>query len=496
VTSFRNGRNPWLACLLLALVTLVLYWPVRHFDFVQYDDNNYVFDNPTVCGGLSWGGLVWSFVDAHASNWHPLTWLSHMLDCQLFGLNPGAAHLVNVLLHCANAVLLLLLLRSMTGAFWRSALVAALFAWHPLRVESVAWISERKDVLSGFFFMLTLWTYVLYAQRQGRTRIATAVPTEGSTGAASGSGFYALSLIFFTLGLLSKPMLVTVPFVLLLLDIWPLDRFRPLNRADTAGSPGALILGIPRRRLIEKIPFGFLAAILAVITLWAQRYGNAVVPLESFGVGARIENALVDYGSYLEKFFWPRNLTCLYLRPTRVPGSSLAVAVMVLAAISALAIVQRRRRPYFLLGWLWFLGMLIPVCGLIQVGLQSIADRYTYLPSIGLALVLVWGGGDLAAGLHSERARRIAAGGVAVLLLSICAILTRHQLGYWKDTRTLMEHALQIDPNNYVAHDDLGVYYSKLGRTQEALFHYRRARELDPALKPPAPAPPGPSAPQ
>lgn len=481
VNDFRTGRHrTWLVCLLLAAGTLAIYWPARHYGFVDYDDNDYVFNNPTVRAGLSWWGLAWAFVDQHASNWHPLTWLSLMLDCQLFGPNAGPIHMVNVLFHCANAVLLLLLLNSMTGAFWRSAVVATLFAWHPLRVESVAWISERKDVLSGFFFMLTLWMYVLHVKREVLPFPANAdeKPWSKFTSASPRLFFYKLSAGFFVLGLLSKPMLVTVPLILLLIDFWPLNRF-------VAADEGAPALKNAKNLLAEKQPFFLFSAVIGVITFFAQREGGATASGPPLGIASQMGGAVVGYWGYLEKLFWPRNLACLYLRPNHVNPGALAVAVLVLTGISILAATHLRTRPYLMMGWLWFLGMLLPVSGLIQFGLQSIADRYTYLPSIGFYVMCVWAAAELAEALFPPAARRLLPGAVAAAILAACALWSRHQLGYWQNTQTLMEHALKIDPDNYVAHDDLGVYFSRIGRTQDALLQFQRERELEPNSAPP-----------
>jgi hypothetical protein len=453
MTGPQYRRQTWMVCSLLAVGTLALYWPVHGFEFVDYDDPDYLLRVPEVQGGLSWWGLVWSVVDAHAANWHPLTWLSHMLDCQWFGLHAGAHHLVNALLHAANGALLFLALRKLTGAHWRSALVAALFVWHPLRVESVAWISERKDVLSGLFFMLTLWGYANFAE-------------QSKVQSPNSKLWLRASLSFFVLGLLSKPMLVTLPGVLLLLDFWPLRRLQNVA---------------PRKLLVEKIPFFLWSAAFSVIAFLAQRQGGAVIPLKSLGVAARGEFVLTNCLGYLEKIFWPSDLAFLYLRPPGAPASAVALAAAVLTAVSVFALVNFRRRPYLITGWLWFLGMLLPVSGLVQVGLQSIADRYTYLPAIGICLMLAWGGHELCAALFPERPRKIVSGVVAAGVLAVCVLLSRQQLTYWRNTQTLMEHALALDPNNYVAHSNLGVYFSRHGRTREALFHYRCSLELDPA---------------
>jgi len=506
-----NGRT-WLAGSFLAVVTLALYWPVRHFDFVQLDDPGYVFENQTVSKGLTSWGVVWSVVDAHESNWHPVTWLSHMLDCQLFGLRPGAHHVVNALLHSANAVLLFLVLRALTGAFWRAAFVAALFAWHPLRVESVAWISERKDVLSGFFFMLTLRAYGAYVAKleaaartnsEGRTPInREQVPkAEGRpkpeirtpkiagnySGSFSGLGLWALdfglfsrvthnasfsyivALVFFALGLMSKPMLVTTPLVLLLLDYWPLRRWTFENQKSKI-----------KNLLWEKAPFFLLSFAVGTITFFAQRQGGAVVPLKSEGPWLRIGYALVGGFGYVQKFFWPSPLGILYLRPGTFPVGTLALALLILLGMTVAALAVVRRRPYLAVGWFWFLLMLLPVSGLIQVGPQFMADRYSYLPGIGLAVMLAWGGEEIIARLANAKVSEAIITGFAVAALITCLTLTRHQLGYWQNTETLMGHALELNPNNYLAHNNLGIYYTRLGRTEEASFHYRRARESDP----------------
>lgn len=476
VIDFRTGRwRTWGVSLALVLGTLAIYWPARHYGFVDYDDNDYVFNNPTVRAGLSGWGLVWSVVDQHASNWHPLTWLSHMLDCQLFGLRAGAHHMVNVLFHCANAVLVLLMLNSLTGAFWRSACVAALFAWHPLRVESVAWISERKDVLSGFFFLLTVWMYVLYVKKEIFTpgmKEEEANPADHSS-APHRRIFFKLSLLFFFLGLLSKPMLVTAPLVLLLIDFWPLNRF---------GAPGHgwFRMKTTKTLLSEKLPFFFLSAVVGVITFFAQRAGGAVGSFPHPGIFTRAGDMLIGYLNYLEKIFWPRDLTFLYLRPDGIHARSLFAAVFILTGITLLAIINLRRRPYLLMGWLWFLVMLLPVSGLIAFGLQSIADRYTYLPSIGFFVMCVWGLVDFTTmAFRTPGCRFLLVAGVAAVLC-VSAELSRHQLAYWENTQTLMEHALAIDPDNYIAHDDLGIYFSRMGRTRDALRQYELGRELDP----------------
>ena len=447
MTGIETNRRTWLACLLLACVTFAVYWPARHYGFVDYDDDDYVSNNVVVRAGLTWAGFVWAFSDQHACNWHPLTWFSHMADCQMFGLNPGAMHLENVLLHCANAVLLLLLLNSITAASWRSAFVAALFALHPLRVESVAWIAERKDVLSGFFFMLTLLCYAK-AVTSDKWRVTS--KDTNSPLITHHSSLFRFALLFFVFGLLSKPMLVTVPVVLLLLDFWPLKRF------TLHDSRSAIV-----RLVREKIPFFLLSVIVGVITLFAQRAGGSWVPVNT-PIYSRIGNVVIGYWNYIEKLFWPQNLSFLYLRSDKISAAEFFLAAfflaVFLAAISAIAAIQLRRWPWFAVGWLWFLVMLLPVSGLLQLGRLSIADRYTYLPAIGFYIVVVWGVADLLAILFSQKICRCLSIAGAVAILLACAILTRQQLAYWQNPQTLMEHALKVDPNNYVAQIDLRIY--------------------------------------
>jgi len=460
-------------CLLVFFATLSIYWPVRHYNFVEFDDPDYVFDNTVVRAGLTQWGLVWAFVDAHSSNWHPLTWLSHMLDCQLFGVNTGAHHLVNVLFHCANAFLLLLVLNSLTNTFWRNAFIASVFALHPLRVESVAWISERKDVLSGFFFMLTLLAYIRYAKwpiqnSSEQTKLSVIV---------SRSDFYKLSLFFFVLGLLSKPMLVTVPLVLLLIDFWPLNRFQTSNQSP-AGSRKETV----RSLWLEKIPFFFFAVVFSVITYLVQKSGSPSASIKLTNYFSQVEGVLVNYLGYLEKILWPENLSVLYLRPENVGVAPLIFSALILSGISIVAVVNFRHRPYLLFGWLWFLVMLFPVSGIVQIGRQSIADRYTYLPSIGLAIMLTWGVVELSGFLFSQKIRRICLVIATAGILSVCGILTRHQLAYWQNTETLMNHALQLDPKNYVAHNNLAFYFLRQGKRQLATMHFKRARELGPGV--------------
>jgi len=430
VTRLSSNQRKWVFSLLLALVTLAVYWPVRHHDFINYDDDDYVYQNDMVRAGLTWQGFVWAFMGVHAINWHPLTWLSHMLDCQMFGVDPGAHHLVNVLWHCANAVLLLWLLDSLTGKFWRSVCVAALFALHPLRVESVAWVAERKDVLCSFFFLLTLLMYVRHVRAQAKA----VKPHPGID--------LRLALVFYLLALLSKSMAVTLPVVLLLLDFWPLNRI-----TNVRAQAKSLIL--------EKWPFFVLSAVFSGITLLAQ---HGVLPAQPAGPFALLGNVALEYLAYIKIMLWPHNLSFLYIRPEHVPGLQLLLAVLVVPGVSAWALLGLRRRPWAVVGWFWFLVMLLPVT-MVQLPRLFIADRYTYLPGIGFCVLLVWG---IAGRLEAFKARQSLVGALALAVLLVCAGLTRQQLGYWQNTQTLLEHALRVDPDNPVAQINLRVYRFEL----------------------------------
>jgi tetratricopeptide (TPR) repeat protein len=449
--------------LLLALITLLAYWPVAHNGFINFDDPVYVTENRVVQNGLTWAGIQWSFATGHASNWHPVTWLSHMLDCGLFGLNAGAQHSVNVLFHAANTGLLLWLLFRLTGALWPSAFVAALFAWHPLHVESVAWISERKDVLSTFFALLTLLAYLRHAQR------VTSAPVR-SRFMFHVSRFYWLALIFFTLGLMAKPMLVTLPFVMLLLDYWPLRR---------VSGVGFRVSGVPGL-VLEKWPFFLLTIISCVVTYLVQRHGEAVMTFQHFPLHLRIANALTAYERYLGKTFWPSGLAVLY--PLSNHGSWIwaktATAAVLLGGISWLSWRTRRPCPYLLAGWLWFLGTLVPVIGLVQVGSAAMADRYTYFPLVGVFIAVAFGVCDLANRFHFPKAAVAAA---AALTLALCLILTENQLRYWHDSESLFVHALAVTTEeNPHARINYGVALEEKGRLVEALVQYREAARLAP----------------
>jgi tetratricopeptide (TPR) repeat protein len=459
VNDLSQRQRNVLIGLCLVLATAAVYWPVRHFNFVGYDDGEYVYGNPHVQPGLTFRGVVWAFTTDYARNWHPLTWLSHMLDCQLFGLDAGAHHLVSVLIHIASTLLLFLLLKRMTAAPWRSAFVAALFALHPLHVESVAWVAERKDVLSAFFWMLTLWAYVRYVEKfevqSSKFKI-----------------HYVLSLLFFTLGLMVKPMLVTLPFVLLLLDYWPLGRTGCAEAAtgENTKTPSSQLLK-------EKLPFVALAAASCAATYWAQHAGGTMASLKSVSPGMRIANALLSYVSYLDKAVWPTGLAVFYPLRTSLPAAAAVAAGIGLVGVTAAVIWKGRPMPWLVTGWFWYLGTLVPVIGLVQVGAQAMADRYTYVPLIGLLMMLCWSVPGVAL---EQRILKAITSGAAVAVLAACAMLSKIQVGYWKDTETLFRHALSVTRDNWLAHNNLGVALVQAGRVPEGIEHLEQALRINP----------------
>ena len=522
----------WLLAVSLALATIAIYWPATQCGFVNYDDDTYVTDNAHVISGVTWESLKWACLNPVSANWHPLTILSHMLDCQLFGLQPAGHHLTSVLLHALNAALVFGLLQQMTGASWRSLFVAALFAVHPLRVESVAWVSERKDVLSGCFGLLSLIAYARYARgrvqksetRNPKSECAARAAVPGSAFdvgcsmfdfRAPSSIFYLLSLCFFALGLLSKPMLVTWPFVMLLLDYWPLRRMQNAEATDTQHA-SRFTFHVSRftllSLLVEKIPFFALAALASVMTFVVQQHGGAMKGAEKLPLVERTGNALISGCRYLGKLFWPSDLVVFYWHPGQWPIGKVLLAGGLILGLSVLLWVQRRRFPFLLVGWLWFLGTLVPVIGLVQVGQQAMADRYTYIPSLGVLILAVWGAGELMqgkaegrkpkaesrkpkggpAGLISGFGFRISAlfrasgfglriscvAGCSAIVLS--AALTRQQIGHWTDSEALFRHALEVTENNYVAHKFLGDALDKRGQIDGAISQYQQSLRLKP----------------
>jgi tetratricopeptide (TPR) repeat protein len=472
--STKDLRGVWLSLGLL-LLTAAVYAPVRHYAFLNYDDQEYVTENSHVNVGLTRDSIVWAWTGVHQATWHPLTTLSHMLDCQLFGLNAGPHHLGNVILHALNTLLLFGLLARLTTQSWRSAWVAALFALHPLHVESVAWISERKDVLSAFFFLLTLSAYAAYVRRPAWR-------------------LYGLLVAAYSAALLSKPMVVTLPFVLLLLDVWPLRRMAwsiaatpqmpaarskqgagqhrvPTPRVAPTAAPTPSVL------IIEKLPLLLLAAIVSVITYTVQTHAGALASLAAVPLADRIENAAVSYAAYLGKLLWPTGLAVFYPNEPSFPAWQVVGAAAVLILTSVGVLKSARRRPYLFTGWLWYLGMLVPVIGLVHQGDQSMADRYTYLPSIGVFIMAAWGIPEL---LGRWRYGQVACSTAAVVVLIACTAATARQLRYWHDSISLFEHALAVTRNNYVAHFIIGSALQEQGRRDEAFPHLAESLRINP----------------
>jgi tetratricopeptide (TPR) repeat protein len=431
----------------LAVAVLVTYAPVVDYGFVSYDDPEYVVDNVHVHDGVTWRGVVWSFTQGHSANWHPLTWLSHMVDWQLYGDWAGGHHVTSVVLHAANAALLLIALWSLTGAVWRSAMVAALFALHPLRVESVAWVAERKDVLSAFGWFLALFTYARYVRSRSRAaRVAVAVAV--------------------ALALLAKPMAVTLPLALLLLDVWPLGRV-PLHEWD-----GSRV----RALVVEKLPLFGLAAMTALVTYRVQAGAGAVMSLANEPLVQRVREAVCAYVIYLRRMLWPDDLAFFYPPPAEISPLAWGGALALLAVVTALAVRERTRRPYLLVGWLWFVGTLVPVIGIVRAGEQFMADRFTYVPSVGLCILVVW---TVADALPRRGARVAGALGLAAVLLAASA--SRAQLSAWRDSRTLYTRALAVTTGNHVADGNLGLLLLDEGHTAEAFEHLQRAAQARPA---------------
>jgi tetratricopeptide (TPR) repeat protein len=483
----------------LLLLTLASYGPLLQSSFINLDDHQYVTDNPHVRSGISWENFVWAFRTTHASNWHPLTWVSHQLDVQLFGLNPGWHHLTNLLFHIANSFLLFRLLRVVTGTCWRSAFVAALFALHPAHVESVAWISERKDVLSAFFFFLSLLAYSRYVEQTKETRALQSTGLQLRTCAP----YFLLSFFLFALGLMSKPMLVTLPFVLLLLDYWPFGRWRGLLEQQGRVQPKKEAPFSQSRRLakraallfVEKLPFIGLSIASCLMTFRAQNQGHAVVSGIPFEW--RSANALASYAKYLGKAFWPSNLSIFYPYPTSTLAATnpwswdVVLSATLLSVISFLAILRLKREPWFATGWFWFLGTLVPVIGLVQVGNQAMADRYTYIPFIGIFIIVAWFAAGLLEGRCAIAVKRAtsttkelsAPGAPAAMIVIVlaCSIATRAQVRHWNSNIAIFEHSVAVTKNNATAHFNLGADYALHQDFERAIPHLRTALEIDPA---------------
>ena len=436
-----------LVCLFLVIITLAVYQQVRNYEFVNYDDDVYITSNLEVKSGLTAANIRWALTDEHRGNWHPVTWLSHMLDIELYGMNAGRHHLINVLFHIINTLLLFLVFRKMTGDLGKSSFVAALFALHPVQVESVAWVAERKNVLSTFFWMLTMWSYVRYIEHPEIKR-------------------YLLLFMIFVLGLMSKPMLVTLPFVLLLLDFWPLCRFENIA-GNLQRNPQIL------RPVLEKIPLIVLATVSCVVTLRVER----VRSFDLFPLQSRIANALVSYTSYIKKMIWPGDLACFYPYPHLFPAWKVAGAGLLLVFISFLAFKYRKRHPYFLVGWLWYLGTLVPVIGLVQVGPQAMADRYAYVPFIGLFVVIAWGVPHIVGRWYHKRILLVTSAGIVLSALMVC---TWFQIGRWQNSTTLFENAIKVTDDNWLAHYNLAGALIGTENYDQAIFHLKKVIEIKP----------------
>ena len=445
-------------CLAIALTTLVVYWQLRDNDFVNFDDPGYISQNEHVKAGLTWEGIVWAFSQSHAFNWHPLTWISHMLDCELYSLNAGGHHFTNLLFHIVNALLLFLLLNRMTKNLWASAFVAAAFALHPLHTESVAWASERKDVLSTFFWILTTWAYVWYVERRGIAR-------------------YILVMLFFVLGLLSKQMLVTLPFVLLLLDYWPLKRFGFEERSSMRGVRPVVSVTI-RQSILEKVPL-FILSVAASIIVFSVQQGTVVMKsILEYSLAYRLANAVVAYTLYIGKMFWPIHLAIIYPHQgDKLPAWQIAGAILLMLCITTAVIYKLRRRPYLGVGWFWYLGTLVPVIGLVQVGNQALADRYTYVPLTGLFIIVAWGMSDM---LGRLRYRKVVLSLLGIISLAVLGVLSSRQVRHWRNGITLYEHATKVVANNWLAHNMLGRLFASQGNFEKAIEEYNKALKIEP----------------
>jgi protein O-mannosyl-transferase len=438
---------------LLVVLTLITYWQVKNYDFINYDDDKYITENQHVNTGLKLDNIKWAFQSTYASNWHPLTWLSLMTDAQLFGLNAGYFHLTNLFLHLLNMLLLLFILYKMTGVLGRSTLVAALFALHPLHIESVAWVAERKDVLSMFFMLLTLWAYINYIQKPDYKR-------------------YLLIFIAFALGLMSKPMLVTLPFALLLLDYWPLQRFSLQDEKKIDSFLSAKKLA---SLIYEKIPLFFLTGLSIAVTIVAQK--GEIEFMQSIPLLFRLKNALVAYCVYIFKMIWPMSLSVLYPYPASIPLWQVSVSAILLVAVSTVAIYCIKKKPYIATGWFWYLGTMVPVIGIVQVGIQSMADRYTYIPLIGLFIIIAWFLSDV---LERKSYKKYIYATVLVVIVLLLAALSWSQLRYWKNSYELFTHALKVTRDNYTMHCNLGVLLASQGDNKMAEFHYMEALKIKP----------------
>ena len=456
-----NGSLKFIICIFLVISTLSVYWQVQDHEFINHDDNTYITENGHVQAGLTGESIVWAFTTSYAANWHPMTWLSHMLDYELYGDRPKGHLLTNVLLHITNALLLFMVLFRLTGAIWQSAFVAVLFALHPINVGSVAWAAERKNVLSTLFWLLTMWVYISYVNKPSIKK-------------------YGWVALFLALGLMSKPMLVTLPFVLLLLDYWPLRRW---NIQNANGSIEQTTNSVPLPRLIlEKFPLVLLVIGSILTTLIVQKMGGAVGSFDVYPLKERIINALVSYVSYLQKMVWPSNLSIFYPHPKgALPVWKGILCGMVLVGITIFAVKWIRKAPYFAVGWFWYLGTLVPVIGIVQVGMQAMADRYAYVPLIGIFIILAWGVSSLLEKWDQRKKALPIAAGVVILVLMVVAWM---QVGQWKNSITLFKHAISVTENQYPnfsnAYYNLGHALEKKGDIGAAITHYKTAIKINP----------------
>lgn len=461
----KSKHSTFIISLFLVLITLAIFWRVQNHGFLNFDDDLYVFENPQVKAGLTFKSVKWAFTVFHLGNWYPFTLLSHMLDCQLYGLNPKGHHFNNLLIHILNTLLLFQILKRSTVSLWQSAFISALFAIHPLHVEPVAWISSRKDVLSTFFWMLTMLAYIHYAERPGINR-------------------YLLVLLSLSMGLMSKAMLVTIPFILLLFDYWPLKRlnFKRYSGKDCSLTNESPIKYLRRsstvQLLLEKFPFFLISIFSIVLTLIARRYLEVLPSFEPWSLKIRIANALISYVSYISKMLWPLQLSVYYPHPGMPPWWKIVGAILFLGFVSFLVVKAARQHPYLPVGWFWYIAALVPVIGFVQIGSHTMADRYTYVPLIGLFIILSWGFHNL---FGNWRYRKIILVLIASFVLLYSANFTRKQLVYWNNSVTLFEHALDVTPSNYIAHYNLGIIYIRLGNLQKAAENFSEARKIDPS---------------
>ena len=444
----------WIS-MFLVVTTLCVYFQVGRFEFQIYDTAEYIYENDHVKNGLTIESIRWAFTTIYMSNWHPITWLSHMLDVELYGLDAGRHHLTNLLFHVINTLLLFFTLKRMTGKLWPSGMVAALFALHPLHVQSVAWVAERKDLLSFFWGWLAIWSYLRYLNHRS-------------------IGRYIPVVLFFILGLMSKPMIVTLPFVLLLLDYWPLKRFQFANSKPAGNAPASRFWMVSP--VFEKLPLFIATAASCLITIHAQQSGGAVGSLEAYPLVVRLANAVYCYVSYIGKMIYPGELAVMYPHPGILPAWQIALSGLLLAGITFMAIRSFRSRPWFPVGWFWYLGTLVPVIGLVQVGGQAMADRYTYLPLIGLYIIVAWGLNDL---LSRSAYKKPLSALIPVLIVGALVGVTYTEINYWKNSGTLFSRALEVTRNNLIAHNNLGTYLAARGNTAEAIVHFEKARKIN-----------------